>query len=123
MNNKKSSNKIKIGLFIVSLLLIVVTMFSYIAQKEGFHEDEIYSYGSSNYKYNDTFYASADRDATNRVVAEYIIADDFKTTFKNFMYYRSHPCLRTRKNSIRGSHLENTSGGKGLPRCNRRRKN
>lgn len=91
MNNKKISNKINIGLFIVSLLLIVVTMFSYIAQKEGFHEDEIYSYGSSNYKYNDTFYASADRDATNRVVAEYIIADDFKTTFKNFMYYRSHP--------------------------------
>ncbi len=89
--NKKLSNKINIGLFILSLILITVTMFSFIGKKEGFHEDEIYSYGSSNYKYNDTFYASGDRDATNRVVAKYIIADDFKTTFENFMYYRNNP--------------------------------
>ncbi len=89
--NKKLSNKMNTWLFILCLILITATMFCFIGKKEGFHEDEIYSYGSSNYKYNDIFYASGDRDATNRVVAEYIIAEDFKTTFQNFMYYRKNP--------------------------------
>lgn len=88
---KCCSNKLNTLLFIVSLILITVTMFTFVGQKEGFHEDEIYSYGSANYKYNDVFYASADRDATNRVVAEYIIADDLETTIKNATYYRNHP--------------------------------
>lgn len=91
MNFKRNSEKVNIALFIVCLLLIALTMLLFMAQKEGFHEDEIYSYGSSNYKYNDTFYASGDRDATNRVVAKYIIADDFETTFENFKYYNNNP--------------------------------
>ena len=89
--NIKSTNKTNTLLFIVSLILIVAVMFVSIAQKEGFHEDEIYSYGSSNYKYGDIFYASADRDATNRVVAKYIMADDLSKTIENIRYYRSHP--------------------------------
>ncbi len=87
----KNNSKLNTLFFILTLLIITVTMFVFIGQKEGYHEDEIYSFGSSNYKYNDTFYASGDRDATNRVVNEYIIADDFSATFKNYMYYRNHP--------------------------------
>ena len=87
----KNSNKLNILLFVLCLILITAVMFSFIGQKEGFHEDEIYSYGSSNYKYGDIFYASADRDATNRVVAEHIMTDDFSTTVKNIIYYRNHP--------------------------------
>lgn len=90
--DKIKKNKVLNTLFyIVSLLLIVATMFVFIGQKEGFHEDEIYSYGSSNSKYSDIFYASGDRDATNRVVNEYIIEDTFKETYENYKYYKKHP--------------------------------
>lgn len=90
--DKIKKNKLLNTLFYtVSLLLIVATMFTFIAQKEGFHEDEIYSYGSSNSKYSDIFYASGDRDATNRVVNEYIIEDNFKDTYENYKYYKKHP--------------------------------
>lgn len=89
--SEKNSNKLNIALFVLCLILITAVMFVFIGQKEGFHEDEIYSYGSSNYKYGDVFYASADRDATNRVVDKYIMTDDFSTTVKNIMYYRNHP--------------------------------
>lgn len=39
-------------LFIISILLCLALMFYWMSKKEGFHEDEIFSYGSSNYIYN-----------------------------------------------------------------------
>ena len=89
--NIKKSHKLNTLFFIVSIVLVVAVMFIYIGQKEGFHEDEIYSYGSANYKYNDTFYASGDRDAKNRVVQEYIIAETLAETIENIKYYRENP--------------------------------
>ena len=91
MDKIKKNKALNILFYIVSLLLIVATMFIFIGQKEGFHEDEIYSYGSSNSKYSDIFYASGDRDATNRVVNEYIIEDTFDETYENYKYYKKHP--------------------------------
>ena len=92
MTKITKNKKLNMLFFILSLILIAVTMFVFIAQKEGFHEDEIYSYGSSNSKYSDIFYASADRDATNRVVSEYIIEEnDAKKTYENYKYYKNHP--------------------------------
>ena len=91
MDKIKKNKALNIIFYIVSLLLIVATMFIFIGQKEGFHEDEIYSYGSSNSKYSDIFYASGDRDATNRVVNEYIIEDTFDETYENYKYYKKHP--------------------------------
>ncbi len=85
-----SPKKINIALFIISLLLITAIMFVYIGQKEGFHEDEIYSYGSANNKYTDIFYASGERDATNRTINEYIIEDTFGATMDNVSYYLNH---------------------------------
>ena len=90
-NSTKRYNKLNTLFFVISLLLIALVMFVFIGQKEGFHEDEIYSYGSSNNKYSDIFYASADRDATNRVVNEYIIEDTFDETYENYKYYKKHP--------------------------------
>jgi len=90
--NLKNTNKNTI-FFIATLILIVVTMFVFVGQKEGFHEDEIYSFGSSNNKYGDIFYASGDRDATNRTVAKLIIGDDFKSTLNNYIYYKKNPHL------------------------------
>lgn len=91
MDKIRKTKALNILFYIVSLLLIVATMFIFIGQKEGFHEDEIYSYGSSNSKYSDIFYASGDRDATNRVVNEYIIEDTFEETYENYKYYKKHP--------------------------------
>lgn len=83
--------KLNILLFILSLILITAVMFVYIGKKDGFHEDEIYSYGSSNYKYGDIFYSSGDRDATNRIVDRYIVADTIGETIENYNYYKKNP--------------------------------
>ena len=92
LNFKINKNgKFNIILFILSLVLVCAVMFVYIGQKDGYHEDEIYSYGSSNYKYGDIFYSSADRDATNRIVDEYIVADNLIDTIKNYNYYKKNP--------------------------------
>ena len=91
MDKTRKNKVLNTIIYIVSLLLIAFVMFSYIGQKDGFHEDEIYSYGSSNSKYSDIFYASGDRDATNRTVNEYIIADTFEETYENYKYYKAHP--------------------------------
>ena len=92
MNFKINKNsKFNLILFVLSLVLICAVMFVSIGQKDGFHEDEIYSYGSSNYKYGDIFYSSADRDATNRIVDEYIVADNLIDTIKNYNHYKKNP--------------------------------
>jgi len=48
------------------IILISLLAFFYIDQKRGFHEDEIFSYGSSNYRYDNIYksfgYAAADLD-------------------------------------------------------------
>lgn len=84
-------NKKTTFLFIVCLMLISLVMFAFVEYKEGFHEDEIHSYGSANYKYDDVFYASGDRDATNRVIAEHIISDTYEATADKYNYYKDHP--------------------------------
>ena len=46
-------------LFIISILICLIFMTYWINKKEGFHEDEIFSYGSSNYKYDNLFQAAS----------------------------------------------------------------
>ena len=41
--------------FILTLVFLSFIMLFYFNQKKGFHEDEIYSYGSSNYKYDNIY--------------------------------------------------------------------
>ena len=40
---------------IIIVLLSSILAFYYISEKEGFHEDEIFSYGSSNYRYDNIY--------------------------------------------------------------------
>lgn len=65
-------------------------MFYWIGQKEGFHEDEIFSYGSSNYKWDNVFQAAGKSDFINRAIEKYIIADSFGETIENIQYYLSN---------------------------------
>ena len=51
---------------ILTIVVLCGLMFYFIDQKQGFHEDEIFSYGSSNYKYDNVYrwfgYAEANQD-------------------------------------------------------------
>ena len=62
----------KNGIIFIVILGLCGLMFFYIDKKQGFHEDEIFSYGSSNYKYDNVYrsygYAQADMDYFWRVV-------------------------------------------------------
>lgn len=52
--------------FLLTVLFLCILMFYFINQKQGFHEDEIFSYGSSNYRYDNVYrpygYAEASQD-------------------------------------------------------------
>ncbi|MGN1298449.1 MAG: hypothetical protein ACI4UE_00470 [Candidatus Scatovivens sp.] len=84
MKNKKAIFNI---LFIITLIILCLIMLYFIEEKEGFHEDEIFSYGSSNYKYDNVFQASGDKDAINRAIDKYVITNSFSETIKNIIYY------------------------------------
>lgn len=87
MKNFLTKNKLQNILFIITLVIVSITMFFYIDKKEGFHEDEIFSYGSSNYRYDNLFQAAANRDAINRTLAELVYRDNLIDTIKNAKYY------------------------------------
>ena len=40
---------------ILAVFLSVIVMFYYVDKKQGYHEDEMFSYGSSNYKYDNVY--------------------------------------------------------------------
>ena len=72
---KKSSwhQKIKNNwLTILVVILSVAVMFYYVDKKQGYHEDEMFSYGSSNYKYDNVYrnygYAQGNMDILYREV-------------------------------------------------------
>ena len=88
--NKFNTN---ISFNIVTIVIFIITsifMFFWINQKEGFHEDEIFSYGSSNYKWDNLFQASAKSDYLNRTIEQYIIGDNIGETISSIFYYMNH---------------------------------
>ena len=60
-------------LFGVSLVLIILVMLFFINKKEGFHCDEIFSYGSSNSTYSNVFYSNCKIDQEKVFFDEYVI--------------------------------------------------
>ena len=75
----------------LAILIVTIFMFYWIGQKEGFHEDEIFSYGSSNYKWDNVFQAAGKSDFLNRAIEQYVIEDSFGETINNIQYYLAHP--------------------------------
>lgn len=86
-NKTMKKGKIFNVLFIIILIILSMIMLYFIDKKEGFHEDEIFSYGSSNYKYDNLFQAAAHMDSRNRAIEKYIMADTIGQTIKNIIYY------------------------------------
>lgn len=70
--------------YLVVILLIVAVMTFFMSQKEGFHEDEMFSYGSANYAYDNVYRPYGRTDETNIFVKEDILKGNI---FKNLKYY------------------------------------
>ena len=75
LDNKKISflQRLKNNkLTLIAVILSIITMFYYIDKKQGYHEDEMFSYGSSNYKYDNVYrnygYAQGNMDILYREV-------------------------------------------------------
>ena len=64
-------------------------MIFFINQKEGFHEDEIFSYGSSNYNKDNLFQPHGEKDYFRVTVENEILYS--KKPLKNFLYNIVHP--------------------------------
>ena len=62
-------------------------MMFFISKKEGFHEDEMFSYGSSNYAYDNVFRPYGTADELNTFIIKDIVKNNFFETLKNFNKY------------------------------------
>ena len=63
-------------------------MLFWINQKEGFHEDKIFSYGSSNYKYDNVFQRYGPKDEVNQIIFDEILKEN---TIEQTIYYLKNP--------------------------------
>ena len=77
-------NKINIISCIIIVTFIVIMMMFYINKKEGFGEDEIFSYGSSNYAYDNLYQPYGTMDITNQIIFKYILKNNW---LKNIIHY------------------------------------
>ena len=80
--NNFLKNKINFTLSIV-IVILTITMLFYETQKEGFNEDEIFSYGSSNYKYDNLYQPYGVADVYNTVLFKYILQGNW---FANIVF-------------------------------------
>ena len=87
IKNKTKQEKFNIIVFILAVIVTSIVMFIFIGQKEGWHEDEIFSYGSSNYRYDNVFQRFGDKDSYNKTVDEVIIGDSLIDTLQNVVEY------------------------------------
>ena len=79
-------NKTNIILSVV-IVVLTITMLFYETQKEGFNEDEMFSYGSSNYKYDNLYQPYGPADGMNTVIFKYVLDGNW---FANIVYCVFH---------------------------------
>lgn len=73
--------------YIICLILICVLMFFWIDKKQGFHEDETFSYGSSNCDDCNVYQVYGKRDENNII----FLNDNPFITIKKLVYYKLKP--------------------------------
>ncbi len=108
---KVLKNKMNIILSIV-IVILSITMLFYETKKEGFNEDEMFSYGSSNYKYDNLYQPYGEADAINKVIYKYILQGNWLAnivyclTNSNTFYYlvytetNTEPIWKTNEEAI-----------------------
>ena len=87
----KKKNQINLAIFILIVLVLCGLMIFYMSKKEGFHEDEMFTYGSSNCTYDNLFQPHGKEDTFNKIARNYIIVDgNIGETVENAWYYFTH---------------------------------
>lgn len=76
---------------ILTIVLLSCLMFYFIGQKQGFHEDEIFSYGSSNYKYDNVYRSFGDMEARNDILYNKVLTGNIKNRIANAVKYLKDP--------------------------------
>ncbi len=74
-------------IYIALISVITIVMIFFITQKEGYHEDEMFSYGSSSYVYDNVYRSYGKMDATNSLVFNKILRGNVVDVIKNIKYY------------------------------------
>ena len=72
----------------ITIIIISIVMFYWISQKEGFHEDEIFSYGSSNYSLDNVFQRYGEKDEINQIIFDKILVGN---VVDNIKFYLTNP--------------------------------
>ena len=80
----KLKNNIVLVLYLLIICILTFVMFFNINRKEGFHEDEIFSYGASNSSLCSTFISYRRVDNLDTIMKD----DNPFITVKNLIYYR-----------------------------------
>ena len=87
----KKKNQINLVVFITIVLILCGLMTFYMSKKEGFHEDEMFTYGSSNCTYDNLFQPHGKEDTFNKIARNYIIVEgNIGKTIENAWYYFTH---------------------------------
>ncbi len=84
--------KIEKLIFIITIIIISLIMIYWINQKQGFHEDEIFSYGSSNYNLDNVFQRYGKKDAVNQIIFDYILQGNITNITNNIKTVLGNPC-------------------------------
>ncbi|MBR3153135.1 MAG: glycosyltransferase family 39 protein [Clostridia bacterium] len=73
--------------FIGVVFLACLVMFFFMSKKEGWHCDEIFSYGSSNCYYENTLHPYGEKDSTRIFLETYVFTGGIKENINNLKYY------------------------------------
>ena len=84
--NDKKDKWNKIG-FIIILVLSSLLMLFFIGKKEGWHCDEIFSYGSANCYFENTLHPYGEKDSTRIFLEEKVFNGNLGDIIKNLKYY------------------------------------
>ena len=72
---------------ILTIIILSSIMFYFINQKQGYHEDEIFSYGSSNYKYDNVYREYGYAEADNDILYKQILTGNLSNKISNLNKY------------------------------------
>ena len=75
MLKKINKNLYKI-ILIITIIITIIPLFYFIDKKQGFHEDEMFSYGSSNYQSDNVFSIDTNISSFHKAFDEQTKADN-----------------------------------------------
>ena len=81
---KKIKNNLELILYLIIIIILTIIMFWAINKKEGFHEDEMFSYGVSNSTLGNTFLSYGRIDIPDSIIKS---RNPF-IMLKNYIYYK-----------------------------------